>query len=48
MQKMKNLKILTTEKDYMKIPKKFKKEINFLSIDVIIQNENELIELLKK
>ena len=43
-----NLKILTTEKDYMKIPKKFKEEIDFLSIDVIIQNEKELTELLKK
>ena len=46
--KNENLTILTTEKDYMKVPKKFKKEINFLSIDVIIQNENELIELLKR
>ena len=44
--KNENLKIITTEKDYMKIPEKFKKEINFLSIDLIIQNENELIELL--
>ena len=31
----------------MKIPEKFKKEIKFLSIDLIIQNENQLIELLK-
>ena len=46
--KNKNLKILTTEKDYMKIPEKFKKEINFLSIDVIIQDEKKLVELLKK
>ena len=43
-----NLKILTTEKDYMKIPDKFKKEINFLAIDLIIQNEREFIDLLKK
>ena len=42
----KNLKILTTEKDYMKIPDKFKKEIDFLTIDLIIQNEDKLIELL--
>ena len=41
-----SLKILTTEKDYMKIPDKFKKEIDFLTIDLIIQNEDELIELL--
>ena len=46
--KNKNLKILTTEKDYMKIPEKFKEEINFLSIDVIIQDEKKLVELLKK
>ncbi len=46
--KSKNLKILTTEKDYMKIPKRFKEGINFLSIDVLIQNENQLIELFKK
>ena len=46
--KSKNLKILTTEKDFMKIPKKFKEEINFLSIDVLIQDENQLIELFKK
>ena len=41
-----NLKIITTEKDYMKIPEKFKKEIEFLTIDLIIQDENRLIELL--
>ena len=28
--------------------KKFKKEINFLTIDLIIQNEKKLIELLTK
>ena len=42
-----NLRILTTEKDYMKIPDEFKKEIDFLEIDLIIENENELIDLLK-
>jgi tetraacyldisaccharide 4'-kinase len=41
-----NLKIITTEKDYMKIPEKFKKEIDFLAIDLIIKNENKLVELL--
>ncbi|MDA8867098.1 tetraacyldisaccharide 4'-kinase [Candidatus Pelagibacter sp.] len=44
--KNENLKIMTTEKDYMKIPSKFKKEIKFLTIDLIIQNEKKLIELL--
>ncbi len=46
--KNENLKILTTEKDYMKIPKEFQKEINYLSVDTIVQNEKELIELFKK
>jgi len=42
------LKIITTEKDFMKIPQEFKKEINFLTIDLIIQDERKLIELLTK
>ncbi len=46
--KNENLKILTTEKDYIKILKKFKVKFNFLSIDVLIQNESQLINLLKK
>ena len=44
--KNENLKILTTEKDYMKIPEDFKKEIDFVAIDLIIQNEEKFIELL--
>ncbi len=46
--KNENLKILTTEKDYMKIPEKLKKEINFLSIKVVIQNEKEFIKMIIK
>ena len=46
--KNENLKILTTEKDFMKIPQEFKKEINYLTIDLIIQDERKLIELLTK
>ena len=46
--KNENLKIITTEKDFMKIPEEFKKEINFLSIDLVIQDEKKLIELLTK
>ena len=42
------LKIITTEKDFMKIPQEFKKEINFLTIDLVIQDEKKLIELLAK
>ena len=45
--KNKGLKIITTEKDFMKIPNKYKKEINFLSIELVIENEKELIDLLK-
>ncbi|MDC0352883.1 tetraacyldisaccharide 4'-kinase [Candidatus Pelagibacter sp.] len=46
--KNENLKIITTEKDFIKIPEEFKKEINFLTIDLIIQDERKLIELLTK
>jgi len=44
--KNENLKILTTEKDYMKIPEEFKKEIDYIPIDLVIQNEEKFIELL--
>ena len=30
----------------MKIPEEFKKEIDFIAIDLIIQNEEKFIELL--
>ena len=46
--KNENLKIITTEKDFMKIPEKFKKKIDFLAIDLFIQDERKLIELLTK
>ena len=46
--KNEKLKIITTEKDFMEIFKQFKKEINFLTIDLIIQDERKLIELLTK
>ena len=43
-----NAKILTTKKDYIKIEKKDTYGIDFLEIDIIIKNENELIEFIKK
>jgi len=46
--KNENLKIITTEKDFMKIPKEFKKNIDFLNIDLVIQDERKLIELLTR
>ena len=42
-----NLKILTTEKDYMKIQEKFKDKIDFISVDLVIEDQNKLIEFLK-
>ena len=42
-----NLKIITTEKDFVKIPKKYSDDINFLEIDLIIKKQNELISFIK-
>ena len=44
--KNENLKILTTEKDYMKLSQSFNKEISFLDIDLEIENQKELINFL--
>ena len=44
----KNLKIITTEKDFMKVLDEFKIEFNYLAIDLIVHNEVELQDLLKK
>ena len=46
--KNERLKIITTEKDFMKIPEKFKKEIDFLAIDLVVKDEKKLIDLLIK
>ena len=46
--KKNNYKILTTEKDYMKVPDEFKNKIGCLKIDLIIQNESKFKKLLKK
>lgn len=46
--KNENFKIITTEKDYMKIIDEFKNDINYLEIDLSIQDEDRLINLLKK
>mgnify|MGYP006080502789 FL=1 len=42
-----NLKIITTEKDFVKIPKKYSDDINFLEIDLIIKKQDELISFIK-
>ena len=44
--KKESLKIITTEKDFMKVPDEFKKEINFLEIDLFLENEDKLKEIL--
>ena len=44
--KSENLKIITTEKDFMKIGNEYKSEIDFLKIDLLIDQENKLIELI--
>ena len=42
-----NTKIITTEKDYVKISISDKKNIDFLKIDLIIENKNKLLNLIK-
>ena len=44
--KKENLEIVTTEKDFVKIDNEFKSEIDFLKIDLSIDQEKELIELI--
>mgnify|MGYP001166917028 FL=1 len=43
----KNLKIITTEKDYVKIPKNLRAKINFIKIDLEILEQKQLTELIK-
>ena len=45
---MNNLNIITTEKDYVKVPEKFQKNINYIKIKLNINKEEDLINLLTK
>ena len=45
--KKKNLKILTTEKDYVKIPNYFKNSINYIEINLKIDDEKKLLKFIK-
>ena len=45
--KKNNFILLTTEKDYMRIDEVYKKDINFLKIELEIENKNELINEIK-
>ena len=49
LQKANELKvdIITTEKDYVKIPKTYHRKINFIDIDLAIDNKQKLIKFLK-
>ena len=46
--KEKNAILLTTEKDYFRLNKNYKKNVNFLKIMVEVQNKNQFIEEIKK
>ena len=42
-----NAEIITTEKDFKKIPRNFKEKISFLEINMKIKDENKLVKFLK-
>lgn len=46
--KQKNAILLTTEKDYLRLPKKYKKKINFIKLKVKIINKEKFIKYIKK
>ena len=46
--KSKNLKILTTEKDYYRIPKKFRKNIQFLKMKFKVKNSKKFDSFINK
>ena len=41
-----NSEIITTEKDFLRINKELRKDINYIEMDLIISNENKLLELI--
>ena len=43
----KNIKVITTEKDYVKIPKNFREKINFIEIDLEILEQKNLTKLIE-
>ena len=45
--KKKNLKTLTTEKDYVKIPSYLKKDINYIEINLKIDDEKKLLKFIE-
>ena len=45
--KKNNLKVITTEKDYIKIPGHLKNEINSIEIDFKIDEEEKLVKFIE-
>ena len=43
-----NLKIITTKKDWIKFPKSYQNQIDYLDIDLVIDNESEFEKLILK
>ena len=46
--KLKNCELLTTEKDYLRIKKSFRKSINFLKVELLINQHNQFYKYLKE
>ena len=46
--KEKNTVLLTTEKDYLRIDKNYRKNINYLKIKIEIENQSQFINEIKK
>ena len=43
-----NTRIITTKKDYVKVPEEFKNKIDYLEVDLKINEEENLINFLKQ
>ena len=46
--KMKGCELLTTEKDYLRLKKSFRKNINFLKVELVIDQEKKFYKYLKE
>ncbi len=46
--KLKGCELLTTEKDYLRLKKSFRKNINFLKVELIIDQEKKFYKFLKE
>ena len=45
---MKNCELLTTEKDYFRIKKSFRKNINFLKVELSVDKEKQFYRYLNE